>query len=370
VNFYRESVAQKMKKIFVTGATGFLGHELIHDLVREGHYLVLLCRDTQSRKVKERIEYWNRSSFAHQIEWVEGNLHAPFLGISRDVISRLKGQITVVYHLAALVKFDFSLEEELTTTNLIGTGHVLDFAEQVGASQFYYVSTAYTLGSSDVGQEKLYDLDRSFLNPYEKTKCLAEHKVMGMEGRFEHIGIFRPAIIVGNSLTGEALSQFTLYGFIRGLEVFKKRLIKMRVWGKETIFLHGDPEGTSNFVPVDYVSRVLNAVLKSPIKSGIFHITNPVPPKNGMIFSLIKEILDIKHINLRNLQKYPLTEPHKWQEFLQSLVEVYKLYLHRNIRFEDGQTNRLLLSVGQTPLNMSEDMLRRIILGYRQPVTN
>jgi nucleoside-diphosphate-sugar epimerase len=356
-----------MDKIFITGATGFLGHQLVYNLVQEGHHLVLLCRNTQSRKITDRIEYWNRSPYASQIEWVEGNLHASGLGISGDVISRLKGQVQAVYHLAALVKFDFSLEEELITTNLTGTGHVLDFAEKVNATQFYYVSTAYTLGSSDIGLETLYDPDRSFLNPYEKTKCLAEHLVMGKKDRFEHVGIFRPAIVVGNSQTGESLSQLTLYGFIRGLEVFKRRLIKMKEWGKGTIFLHGDPEGTCNFVPVDYVSRVLNAVLKSPIKSGIFHITNPVPPKNGMIFSLIKEILDFKHISLRNLHKYPLSEPHQWQEFLHSFVDVYKLYLHRNIRFEDKQTNYLLQSVGQTPLNMSEEMLRRIISGYRLP---
>jgi nucleoside-diphosphate-sugar epimerase len=358
-----------MNKVFITGGTGFLGNQLIQDLVMQGRSLVLLCRNVQSRKVQERIQYWRKSSYSHLIEWVEGDLLKPALGVSDEAVSRLKGQVKTFYHLAALVKFDFSLEEELIATNLDGTQHVLEFAEKIQAKQFYYVSTAYTLGTSNVGVEALYNVDRPFINPYEKTKCFAEHRVMGRRDRFEQVGIFRPAIVVGDSQTGEALSQFTLYGFIRGLEVFKRRLIKMKLWGKEMIYLQGDPEGTSNLVPVDYVSRVLTSILKSPIQSGIFHITNPTPPKNGHIFNLITEICDLKHISLPSRLRDVKINPNKWEEFLHGLIDVYQVYLNRNIRFEDGQTNRLLQSVGQSPLHMNDDMLRRIITGYRQPVT-
>lgn len=355
-----------MNKIFITGGTGFLGNQLIHDLAKDGHRLVLLCRNKSGRRVTEKIRFWSQSPYSHLIEWIEGDLNKPFLGISADQLKRLKGQICSVYHLAALVKFEESLEDELIATNLIGTQNVLDFSAAVGVSDFNYVSTAYTVGKSDFGVEALYDLNRPFLNPYEKSKCYAEHKVMAMKDSFSNVAIFRPAIIVGDSQTGEALSPFTLYGFIRGLEVFKKRLIRMKEWGKEMIFLEGDPEGTSNFVPVDYVSTVMTAVQKSTIKNGIFHITNPKPPKNGLIFSLIKEIMDIKYISL--MKKYNTSEGSKWDEFLHGMLDVYKVYLNRNIRFEDGQTVRLLASIGQSPLHMSEEMLRRIISGYREPM--
>jgi nucleoside-diphosphate-sugar epimerase len=354
---------KKEQPIFITGATGFLGKQFITDLLQDGYQVCLLAR-SQSRQAKEAKQYWGKSPYTSSIRWVEGDLNQPGLGISASDRQALKGKISTVYHLAALVKFDPELEKELYHTNLVGTRHAMDFSEQVGAHHFYYVSTAYTCGRAETAAEHLHPVDAAFTNFYEKSKCMAEHEVMARKPAFEHIGIFRPSIVVGHSETGIANTPLTLYGFMRGLELFKRRLQKAKQWGMDTLFLQGDPNGTQNLVPVDYVSRVMKAVLVSPIQSGIFHVVNPKPPNNGQIFTMIRDFLDVHSIILKDLQSFPHRGENPLQSMLHSFVEVYRSYLQRNISFDDHHTMNLLHSIGQAPLEMTEEMLSRIIHGY------
>lgn len=349
--------------IFITGASGFLGKQFITDLVEDGYQVWLLGRK-KSRQVQEAKQHWLASPFASQVHWVEGDLTLPRLGVSSLELSLLRHRIDTVYHLAALVKFDPQLETELYHTNILGTQHAIDFAEAIGARHFYYVSTAYTCGKAEEAREQLHPTEAVFTNFYEKSKCLAEHEVMSRTGSFDHIGIFRPSIVVGHSETGIANTPLTLYGFMRGLDLFKRRLLKAKQWGLETLFLHGDPNGTQNLVPVDYVSRVMKAVLVSPIRSGIFHVVNPKPPNNNQIFTMVREFLGVQSIILKDLKQHSGHTDHPLQHMLHSFVEVYRSYLQRNIRFDDRHTTHLLQSIGQAPLDMTEEMLTRIIHGY------
>src|SRR5699024_12059551 len=88
--------------------------------------------------------------------------------------------------------------------------------------------------------------------------------------------IIRPAIIIGDSVTGEADSKFTLYGFMKALKVFKRRITNKNI---ETVYrLFGDSTHTSNFVPVDYDVDVLTVACDYAENQKINNETNNYTP--------------------------------------------------------------------------------------------
>ena len=342
--------------IFLTGATGFLGGRLIQNLSREGHTLYVLARNLE--KAEQLIQ--KTADLKGSIHIIQGDITVPHLGITKEAEKELLNKIDVFYHMAALVKFDLDLKEELFQINYSGTKHALDAAKKMGVSHFYYVSTAYTLGKDEYAKEELHSLDRAFNNPYEESKCKAEHLCMEYKDSY-HITILRPAIIIGDSKTGEADSKFTLYGLLRSLEVFKKRFQRKGI--NDRIFHLLCEEGsTQNLVPVDYVADVLSGVLRKGRENNIYHITNSQPPLSADVFQIMREKagLEIYKLAPYDYERY-LNEEEK---MLNSVIEVYKNYLNRNIKFDDSNTQQLLQEVDGNPLNMDIAMIKRIIGGY------
>ncbi|UTT44365.1 SDR family oxidoreductase [Exiguobacterium aurantiacum] len=194
--------------IFMTGATGFLGGRLARELIHRGHNLCVLAR------TPEKVEAMFSQDERRSITVLAGDLTAPFLGADEDFITNHDRGFDLVLHMAALVKFDEELRDELFETNLTGTKQALALAKALHCPRFFHVSTAYTLGARENGDETLYATDQTFHNPYEESKAHAEQAVWDARHDLA-VSIFRPAIIVGDSKTGEADSKFTMYGYMR-----------------------------------------------------------------------------------------------------------------------------------------------------------
>ena len=342
--------------IFLTGATGFLGGRLIQNLSREGHTLYVLARNI--KKAEQLL--LKTADLKGDIHIIKGDITVPDLGMNTETQQELANKIDVFYHMAALVKFDLDLKEELFQINFSGTKYALEAAEKMGVSHFYYVSTAYTLGKDEIAKEELHSLDRAFCNPYEESKCKAEHLCMDYK-KFFNVTILRPAIIIGDSKTGEADSKFTLYGLMRSLEVFKKRFQRKGL-GDRVFHLLCEEGSTQNLVPVDYVADVLSDVLQKGREDNIYHITNSNPPLSADVFQIMRDKADLDLFKLAPYDYEPnLNEE---EQLLNNVVDVYKNYLNRNIVFDDSNTQELLKTLDKKPLQMDEEMIKRIIKGY------
>ncbi|MBY6038100.1 SDR family oxidoreductase [Fictibacillus nanhaiensis] len=344
--------------IFLTGATGFLGGRFIQNLAREGHTLFVLARNLQ--KAEQLLQKVADSK--GKIHIIQGDITVSDLGLDNVTQQELVNKIDVFYHMAALVKFDQDLKEELFHINYHGTQHALQAAKKMGVSHFYYVSTAYTLGKEEYAMEELHSLEQTFNNPYEESKCKAEHSCMEYLDSF-HVTILRPAIIIGDSKTGEADSKFTLYGLMRSLEVFKKRFQRKGL-GDRKFHLLCEEGSTQNLVPVDYVADILSDVLKKGRENKIYHITNSNPPLSSDVFQIMRDKADLQPFILAPYDYEPYLNNEEKQ--LNSVVDVYKNYLNRNITFNDSNTQHLLKELDKKPLHMDKDMIKRIITGYHQ----
>jgi thioester reductase-like protein len=346
--------------LFLTGATGFLGGKLIKNLLQDKQNEVyILVRNVEKA---ENL----RDSFSpadqQRIHIFQGDITYPKARLSLEDIEWLTNKIDAVYHLAALVKFDLDLRDELFAANYDGTKHILELASSMQVKKFYYVSTAYTVGTLTHGVEELYPTDGRFNNPYEESKVKSEHLVFLYQDQMD-VSIFRPAIIVGDSKTGEADSQFTLYGFMRALSVFKRKLARRKKCEKN-YRLVAAKEGTSNLVPVDYVANILSVASQKAKANEIYHITNPNPPTNFALLEILKEALEFSNLSaVEDTANYTLDEE---EERLNNMVDVFKVYLSGNITFDDKNTQKLIKDTHISHLNMDNSIIEMIIHSYKR----
>ncbi len=115
--------------IFVTGATGFLGMQLVHELLEQYPHamLALLIRDRPSQSGQQRADSIVPQDERSRVQVYSGDVGQPNCGMDATAWSRLSAETTRVIHCAATVRFDHSLDEA-RRINVEGTRRVLDFA--------------------------------------------------------------------------------------------------------------------------------------------------------------------------------------------------------------------------------------------------
>ncbi len=345
--------------IFLTGTTGFLGGKLLKNLLQStDHKLFVLVRDMEKA---ERLVTKLSGDAPNRIKLIQGDITKPNFGLDAELIEQLKENVDIFYHLAALVKFDEELREELFLINYEGTKHALELAKLLAVSKFYYISTAYTIGKNDYGLENLYPIDIKGNNPYEESKIKSEHLAFTYSKDFD-VSIFRPSIIVGDSDTGEADSEFTLYGFMRALDVFKRRVNRSKNNPDKVYRLLGSKDSTSNFVPVNYVADILALAEKKAEPNMIYNIINPKPATNNDIFYFIKKALDFDKLEIVEGGADIILSAE--EERINEMIVVLKQYLTRSFDFDDSNTQKLIEGSEIKHLDMSNETLEMIINAY------
>lgn len=173
-----------MKKILVTGVSGFTGSHLARRLLTEGHGVRSLVRPASLSKdtVKELVDLG--------LEPMEGDLCNP-----RDVEKSVKG-VDHVYNIAALYRSEGS-EKLFYDTNVLGTKHVTDAAIESGVESFVHCSTVGVHGDiKNPPADENAPLAPG--DPYQVTKLEGENYVKEkIECGALRGSIFRPSGIYG-----------------------------------------------------------------------------------------------------------------------------------------------------------------------------
>lgn len=263
-----------MQTLFFTGFPGFLGTELIRNLLPQLKDAKALCLiqpkfRKQAEQARDQLVEKN-PTFKDRIEFVEGDITLPDLGLSSGAIDR--SAITQFYHLAAV--YDLSVKRELAQKiNVEGTLHTLRFAETLPHLESYqYVSTCYVAGNyAGTFHETDLNLGQGFNNYYEETKFLAELEVMKSAARGLPVVVYRPAIVVGNSETGETQKFDGPYFVMQWLMRQPKHFALL-----PTI---GNPDAhTLNVVPSNFVIQAMTTLSQRKESIGkTFHLADPKP---------------------------------------------------------------------------------------------
>jgi long-chain acyl-CoA synthetase len=230
--------------ILVTGATGFLGVQLVRELLNRhpGAMLALLIRDRPGQSGQQRAAAIVPPDHQSRVQVYSGDVSQPNCGLDLAVYQRLSAQATRVIHSAATVRFDHSLNEA-RSINVEGTRRVLNFAATMrNLKSLAYVGTAYVAGErSGLVLESELAVSQRYRNTYEQTKAEAEALVQSRLSSLPGM-VLRPSIIVGDSRTGATSSFKMMYW---PLKIYARRLWRT---------VPGYPDAVLDIVPVDFVA--------------------------------------------------------------------------------------------------------------------
>jgi thioester reductase-like protein len=254
--------------VFLTGATGFLGMEVLARLLEQGdREVIALVRARDDVAAQERIDgvlaqLW-RDPARHRdrVRAVAGDVTSDGLGMSSAVRTALAEDVGAILHCAASISFDMPLDEA-RAINVEGTREVIGFARECKAlgrlDRFVHVSTAYVAGKYEgTFRERQLDAGQEFRNTYEQTKWEAEHIVRAATDLAPAIA--RPSIVMGESDSGWTPAFNVLYWPLRA---FSRGLFDE---------IPSLPSAHVDIVPVDYVADGLVRLLDVS-DQGVFNL--------------------------------------------------------------------------------------------------
>ena len=274
---------------FVTGATGFIGKRLVKKLLeRKGSVVHFLLRKESAGKVAELRSYWGVS--AARAVPVFGDLTSRKLGVSAEDVKKLKGQIDHFHHLAAV--YDLSADaESQAAVNIEGTRNTVEFAKAIDAGHFHHVSSIAAAGLYEgVFREDMFEEAEGLDHPYFLTKHESE-KIVRQDCKMPWT-VYRPAMVVGDSETGEMDK-------IDGPYYFFKLIQRMRQLLPPWMPAVGLEGGRINIVPVDFVVNAINVIShQKAIGKKCFHLVDPVGYRVGDVLDIFSRAAHAPRMNL------------------------------------------------------------------------
>jgi long-chain acyl-CoA synthetase len=339
--------------VLLTGATGFLGGEVLTRLLEQDDRRVYaLIRGADEGAAETRLRetldglVGDGARFHDRVTAVAGDVCSPGLGLADGRHDWLAERVDQIVHCAASVSFTLPLEEA-RAINVEGTRRMLDLAEHCGSRgtlpRFSHVSTAYVAGTHP-GHFTEADLDvgQSFRNTYERTKYEAELLVRERGGAVP-TQVLRPSIVVGDSRTGWTPAFNVLYMPLRAFARGAYPAIPAR------------RSSPVDVVPVDYVA---DAILAPPGAPGTTrHLTA------GDRASSVGELIEMATDYL-DRPAPPVLPPRLYRRVLHPLLkrrssgprrralersETFFPYFEMRVRYDDARTREALAPLGIEP---------------------
>ncbi|KPI21933.1 thioester reductase domain protein, partial [Actinobacteria bacterium OK074] len=275
-----DPVATPPREVLVTGATGFLGVHLLHQLLLQTDALVhCLVRAGDTEGANGRVRQglveaglW-QDGFAARIAALPGGLDRPRLGLDAAAYDRLATRLDAVYHNGATVNFLASYGQ-LRAPNVEGTTALLRLATERGrAVPVHFTSTIGVLPEGVTAEApptaEHGHLDRG----YEQTKWVAERLVTAAGARGLPVSVYRPGRIGGDTTNGVGPKDDLVWQLVRLCA---------------ELGAAPDAELPFHIAPVDYVAAALVRLSLAPARGEVFHLVGHEPVTSTRILDRVR----------------------------------------------------------------------------------
>ncbi|MGW3801431.1 non-ribosomal peptide synthetase [Streptomyces clavifer] len=267
----------------LTGASGFLGAFLLRDLIETtGGPVDCLVRAEDERRAEHRLRanlerygLW-RPRYADLVRPVPGDLAAPGLGLPPEDRAALVRRLGPVLHNGARVNFAAAYGE-MRAPNVAGTEELLRLLADSASPGMHYISTTGVYAPA-TGPDPVTITESTPTGPapglpdgYAQSKWVAEGLVGLARERGLPVTVHRPGRISGDTATGACQDRDLLWQLIKGC---------LQAGAVPDL-----PYGSTDWVPVDYVSAAVVALSASaPTGTETYHLTNPDAPGLDRVF--------------------------------------------------------------------------------------
>lgn len=332
----------RVRQVLITGYPGFLGKRLVAQLLADEpqSHFYLLVQEKFLEDARKYVKNLRRRNL-ERVRLLSGDIADMHLGLAAAEVKEISARVTDIYHLAAISYLRVP-EAVIWRVNVEGTSNVLDLAGECRRlRRFNHMSSCYVSGNrKGVVMEEELDEGQSFRNPYERTKFEAE-KLVRRAAASLPVSIYRPAIVVGDSRTGE-IGRFDGPYYLGMLLASSPVAVPLP--------LPGRGEAPVNMVPVDYVTTATCALSRDRQAEGLtFHLVDPNPLSARRIYHLLAQRTGRKTSRLRvsvGLAKAILKIPG-----LEKVSRAHRQaldYLDTMTFYNHQNSDRLLLSRGIT----------------------
>ncbi|HEY3229780.1 MAG TPA: NAD-dependent epimerase/dehydratase family protein [Roseiflexaceae bacterium] len=233
----------------VTGGAGFIGSNLVHLLLEQGHNVTAL--DDLSSGFRRNLEPFRG------VRLVEGDVRDP------AAVDRAARGAEVIFHLAASVGNKRSIEHPIDDSeiNVIGTLHVLEAARRYGARKVVFSSSAGIFGELKTLPIR-EDHPAEPISPYGASKLGAEKLCLAYSKLY-------PLEVV-------CLRYFNVYGVNQRYDAYGNviPIFAHAVLRRQPVTIFGDGEQTRDFVNVRDVARANYQAGMAMGVSGAFNIAS------------------------------------------------------------------------------------------------
>ncbi len=337
--------------LLLTGATGLIGEYLLAGLLLKNVPLAVLTRakdgNSPSNRIDEVIRRWEQTLGKPLPRPVvlTGETNRPGLGLTEEGRRWIGRHCNRILHNAASVKFQGGdRAQDPWLSNLTGTQCLLDLCSELGIHDLHYVSTAYICGDR-TGRiyEREFNCGQILRNDYESSKFAAEQLVR--EAHFlEQRTIYRPGIVVGDSLTAYTSTYRGVYSYLQ-FTCAMARNADRDAQGRwhHPVRLNLTGQEFRNLVPVDYVAAVILKVLGDPTFQGqTYHITPPEPTTSQEIETALARLCNYHGVEFVGRQPIPSTSMNASEALFYSAVASYQPYWEGDPIFDQTNTEQVM----------------------------
>lgn len=187
------------ERVFVTGATGFIGANLVRLLLEKDYKVRVLVRENSNLDPLQGLD----------LEMLVGDLN------DEDLSEKMQG-CDYLFHVAAVYSFWQRDKELLYKTNVLGTRNVFNCARKAGIKRIVYTSSVAAIGVREDGilaDEDYQDTVEKLIGNYKKSKYYAEQEAYKAVKLGQDIVIVNPTTPIGAydskpTPTGEIILRF------------------------------------------------------------------------------------------------------------------------------------------------------------------